>query len=257
MSDRGRDGRDGRDGAPGETGPPGEQGERGLQGQVGPRGPQGQRGEKGDKGDVGEPGPAGGPRGLQGETGPQGERGFRGFTGEQGQKGETGPRGAQGPQGPVGPMPDHRWEGTSLQFEQPDGTWGRKVDLQGPKGDAGRAAGGGAARITRDRIAPIIVSTTSAATLEPNLSSFDGMAVTDQAEALAFASPVGSFSDGRRLTFRLKDHGTPQALSYAADYFGLIAPLPAVTVANKTMHLGFLYNADLLRWELVALATEI
>ena len=65
--------------------------------------------------------------------------------GPQGEVGPQGPRGPQGPEGPVGPMPQHRWEGTSLQFQQgPDGdSWGELVDLQGPRGPAG-ASGGGA-----------------------------------------------------------------------------------------------------------------
>lgn len=59
-----------------------------------------------------------------------------------------GPRGSDGKQGPPGPKgdaPDHRWVGTALQFERPDGEWGDLVDLRGPKGARGeRGAGGGA-----------------------------------------------------------------------------------------------------------------
>ncbi|OUL98558.1 hypothetical protein [Variovorax sp. JS1663] len=40
-------------------------------------------------------------------------------------------------------MPDHRWVGTELQFEKPDGEWGTRVDLRGPKGERGRGGGGG------------------------------------------------------------------------------------------------------------------
>lgn len=38
--------------------------------------------------------------------------------------------------------PAHRWEGTSLQFQNPDGTWGEKIDLKG-KDAQGRFMGGG------------------------------------------------------------------------------------------------------------------
>ncbi|OPZ05009.1 MAG: hypothetical protein BWZ09_01406 [Alphaproteobacteria bacterium ADurb.BinA305] len=37
-------------------------------------------------------------------------------------------------------MPKHRWKGTQLQFERPDGEWGDAVDL---KGDPGRDGIGG------------------------------------------------------------------------------------------------------------------
>ena len=43
----------------------------------------------------------------------------------------------------MGPMPDHQWSGTSLRFQEPDGDWGKYVDLRGPQGYAGAAGGGG------------------------------------------------------------------------------------------------------------------
>ena len=52
--------------------------------------------------------------------------------------GKIGPRGEPGP---VGPMPDHKWEGTSLQFEKPNGMWGESVDLRGPPGTSGYGGG--------------------------------------------------------------------------------------------------------------------
>ena len=61
--------------------------------------------------------------------------------GKTGAQGAPGPRGPQGPEGPPGPAPEHRWQGTALQFEEPDGGWGPLVDLKGPKGDAGAAGG--------------------------------------------------------------------------------------------------------------------
>lgn len=81
----------------------------------GPAGPQGETGDQGDKGD----------------TGPQGDRG------DQGKQGPKGEPGKQGPKGPKGDTPDHRWEGTALRFEKPDGTWGELTQLRGPKGRGG------------------------------------------------------------------------------------------------------------------------
>ncbi len=52
----------------------------------------------------------------------------------QGPKGEQGDRGQQGPKGD---KPAHQWSGTSLTFENPDGTFGQFVDLKGDKGDDG------------------------------------------------------------------------------------------------------------------------
>lgn len=62
-----------------------------------------------------------------------------------GPAGDPGPQGEPGPQGDpgeTGPAPSHEWQGTSLRFANPDGTWGNYVDLQGPQGEAGTGGGG-------------------------------------------------------------------------------------------------------------------
>jgi hypothetical protein len=47
--------------------------------------------------------------------------------------------------GAMGPMPEHKWQGTKLAFENPDGTFDDPVDLQGPPGKGSQQAliGGG------------------------------------------------------------------------------------------------------------------
>ena len=93
-------------------------------------------GGKGDTGPKGDPGPQGvggrdGAPGIQGVKGEQGEQGIQGI------QGPTGPNGAPGIQGPRGVGPKHRWEGTTLTFENPDGTWSDPADLKGPQGIQG------------------------------------------------------------------------------------------------------------------------
>ena len=82
----------------------------------------------------------------EGPRGPQGEQGPRGLQGESivGPKGDSiqGPRG-ETVVGPPGPAPAHKWNGTKLQFETPDGGWGEAVDLKGAPGKAGAGGGGG------------------------------------------------------------------------------------------------------------------
>jgi hypothetical protein len=46
---------------------------------------------------------------------------------------------AKGDKGDTGPMPAHEWKGTALRFEQPNGTWGKFVDLKGATGKDGNA----------------------------------------------------------------------------------------------------------------------
>lgn len=79
------------------------------------KGEKGDRGEKGEKGDQGE-------KGEKGEKGDQGEKGEKGDKGEKGEKGDKGDK---------GDPPAHEWQGTTLRFENPDGSWGQFVDLMG------------------------------------------------------------------------------------------------------------------------------
>jgi hypothetical protein len=51
----------------------------------------------------------------------------------------AGAKGEPGPKGDTGPMPAHEWKGTTLRFEQPNGTWGKFVDLKGATGKDGAA----------------------------------------------------------------------------------------------------------------------
>lgn len=128
-------GADGAKGDPGDIGPQGPQGIQGEKGDTGDTGPRGPAGEKGDTGPQGEPGPKGDP-GIQGPEGPQGPQGEKGATGDPGPKGDTGDAGPAGADGAPGLPPEHEWQGTTLRFKEPDGSWGQAVDLRGPAGSS-------------------------------------------------------------------------------------------------------------------------
>lgn len=51
--------------------------------------------------------------------------------------GPIGLTGPQGPQGDTGDQPAYEWNGTQIRFENPDGSWGPWVNLQGPPGPCG------------------------------------------------------------------------------------------------------------------------
>lgn len=101
--------------------------------------------QPGPAGEPGYPGPTGprGPVGKDGISGKDGQPGDRGAPGARGPKGDTGDTGPKGEPGPRGPAPEHRWEGSRLQFQKPDGKWGEKVDLRGPRGVGGGGGAGG------------------------------------------------------------------------------------------------------------------
>lgn len=128
-------GADGAKGDPGDTGPQGPQGIQGPKGDTGDTGPRGPAGEKGDTGPQGPAGPKGDP-GIQGPEGPQGPQGEKGATGDPGPKGDQGEKGEKGDDGAQGLPPEHEWQGTTLRFKEPDGSWGQAVDLRGPAGSS-------------------------------------------------------------------------------------------------------------------------
>ena len=49
----------------------------------------------------------------------------------------------KGDRGLIGPAPKHKWDGTKLAFENPDGSWGEFIDLIGADGLPGRMMSGG------------------------------------------------------------------------------------------------------------------
>lgn len=54
-----------------------------------------------------------------------------------------GPRGFAGDDGGDGQAPEYEWDGTSLRFRNPDGSWGEWVDLKGDPGRDGKDGQGG------------------------------------------------------------------------------------------------------------------
>jgi len=101
-----------------------------------------QKGEKGDKGDKGEDGKDG-KDGKDGIDGKDGKDGIDGKDGEPGRDGLNGKDGVDGKDGKNGEKPRHEWKGQWIRFEEPDGKMGPWINLQGPKGESGRAIFGG------------------------------------------------------------------------------------------------------------------
>lgn len=71
-----------------------------------------------------------------------------------------GAQGAPGIPGPMGPKPRHVWQDTLLGFENPNGTYGPYVDLQGPPGVQGTPGDVGPAGPTGPTPTPVWNGTT-------------------------------------------------------------------------------------------------
>ena len=62
--------------------------------------------------------------------------------------------------------------------------------------------------------------------------------------------------NGQKLVIRIKDSGTARALTYDTQFRGIVGTLPNTTVISKTLYMGFIYNSNDTKWDLVAFAQE-
>lgn len=113
--------------------------------------------------------------------------------------------------------------------------------------------------LTNKRINPRIVSATSYTTdtgTSLNISTCDQFVITAQAGALKFNNPGGTPLNGQKLIIRIKDNGTARALTYDTQFRAMGVALPTTTVKGKTLYMGFIYNSNDTKWDLVASAQE-
>lgn len=110
--------------------------------------------------------------------------------------------------------------------------------------------------LTNKRITQRVQSVTSAATVTPSGDNDDAVVVTAQAEAVTFAAPSGTPTEGQRLTIRIKDNGTARGITWNVIYRNCGATPPTTTVLSKTTYVGFVYNAVDTKWDCIAVATQ-
>jgi hypothetical protein len=128
----------------------------------------------------------------------------------------------------------------------PPGIPGPKGD-KGDKGDRGDTGAPGLAGVVRT------ATLTTASTLSPDIGAVDMVRVTALASDLALAAPTGTPLDGQRLLVSIADDGTPHALSFDAAYRDETGNgFPDVTEPGSPLYLGFLYNASVSKWDLLA-----
>jgi len=82
----------------------------------------------------------------------------------------------------------------------------------------------------------------STATLTPDADSYNQFIITAQAENLTIANISGTPTDGQLIIFRIKDNGIEQTITWGTDYRIIGTTLPTVTVINKTLYIGGLWN---------------
>jgi hypothetical protein len=99
-------------------------------------------------------------------------------------------------------------------------------------------------------------STSSTATLAPNVDNYTHYRVKAQTQTLTISNPTGTKYDGMGILFELQDNGTLRNITWGTEYvadsiYGL--SLPGNTgVVNKTTFCTFVYYETEAKWKWVA-----
>ena len=252
------------------TGTAGAIGPTGYTGPAGPTGATGYTGYTGPGNFTGYTGPAG-PTGATGYTGYTGPGNFTGYTGPAGATGATGYTGYTGPgnftgyTGPAGPTgyTGYTGPGNFTGYTGPAGPTGA-TGYTGPIGATGytgpeSVTASNTITFTNKRINPRIVSTASYTTdtgTALTVADCDIFIVTAQAGALKFNNPGGTPTNGAKLLIRIKDDGSPRALTYDTQFRAVGVTAPTTTVTSKTLYIGCIWNNDDTKWDIVATGQE-
>ena len=110
---------------------------------------------------------------------------------------------------------------------------------------------------TGTRVNPRVVAITTAANITPTGNTADQYNVTALSSDAIVEAPTGTPVSGQKLIIRIKDDGTVRNLTWDAIYRVIGATLPAVTISNKTVYVGCIYNTNDSVWDVVGVAQEI
>ena len=112
------------------------------------------------------------------------------------------------------------------------------------------------ATLTNKRITKRIATVASSATPTLNTDDYDGLTITAQAAAITSMTTnlSGTPTSMQSLLIRIKDDGTPRAITWGASFTPCGVALPTTTVASKMLTVGFFWNGS--AWCCVASAQE-
>ena len=107
--------------------------------------------------------------------------------------------------------------------------------------------------LTNKRVSERVTSVSDSATPTPSADTDDMYIITGLTQTATFAAPTGTPTQGQKIVIRVKDNGTARTLAWNAIYRGSSdLSLPTITVASKTMYLGFIYNSTDSKWDLLS-----
>lgn len=96
---------------------------------------------------------------------------------------------------------------------------------------------------------------TSAVTITPDCDENDLIKVSALVANLTINAPIGTPSDGQRLSFWIKDAGVSKTLTWNAIFRGGTITLPAATTINRWRKVNFRFNQTDTKWD-CELSTE-
>lgn len=168
--------------------------------------------------------------------------------------------GATGPTGPAGSNGANGANGAT----GPTGSSG-VISVTGPITNSGTATSAilgvdstvvittGTQTLTNKRVTKRVGSVTDSATPTPNADTDDLYIITALTQTATFGAPTGTPAQGQQLMIRVKDNGTARTLAWNAAYRASAdLSLPTLTVVNKTLYLGFIYNSTDTKWDLIS-----
>jgi hypothetical protein len=109
--------------------------------------------------------------------------------------------------------------------------------------------------IINDAGAPRVTTITSSATPSINTDTCDLVTITAQAADITSMTTnlTGAPSNGQKLLIRIKDNGTPRAITWGSSFQSSgVATLLATTVISKVHHIGVVYDSVLGKWVCMA-----
>ncbi len=111
------------------------------------------------------------------------------------------------------------------------------------------------ATLTNKRITKRIATLTDAATVTPDIDSYDGGKLLTVSQTTTFANPTGTPTAFQQYMLRIKSTSA-QTLAFGTQYrTGTDMALPTTTTgSSKTDYFGFQWNSDDSKWDLVAVA---
>jgi len=111
---------------------------------------------------------------------------------------------------------------------------------------------------TNKRITSRVKTFASDATPDIDSDDYDAVTITAQTEAITDVNVTGTPTNFQKLTFRIRDDNDAggYAITWGGDFEDAGVALPIITVADKILTVGFIYNTVTSKWGCVAVANE-